>query len=240
MSKPRKSYALWITGHCLKGLFALLIFAVCALLVWRVFISGNPPKEMKRLAVNDKLTAAYAAHGEGLELYTQEQATVTRGEHNYGYFGIPRFVIVPQAGQVQVTFRYNNSTLEAIQKDLSLPEEPPRGVEIFDVSLVTVCDMTPEDKSDNADGSATLAQSRIAPTSRVIDTTMLYTYILYTFDGVDITPETVAVFFDVYYGTQPDYTAAPMGTLRLYHCESANLPVDLSAKEEKALKKGGY
>ena len=80
MSKPQKSYALWIAMHCLRGLATLLVFAICALVLWRVFISSRPPKEMKGLAVNDALSAAYAAHGEGLELYTQEQASVTRGE----------------------------------------------------------------------------------------------------------------------------------------------------------------
>jgi hypothetical protein len=234
MSKPQKSYALWIAGHCLRALATLLIFTVCALVLWRVFISGNPPKEMNQLAVNDALQAAYDVHGDALELYTQEQASVTRGEHNYGYFGITRCIFIPQADQVQITFRYNNSTLEEVQNDLNLPEEPPRGVEIFDVSLVTVCDTTPEDKSDNTDGSASLAQSRIAPTARRIDTTLLYTYIHYTFDGVEITSDTITAFFDIYYG-EPDYTAPAMGTLRLYHYESVNLPVELTRAERKAL-----
>lgn len=234
MSKPQKSYALWIAGHCLRALATLLVFAICALVLWRVFISSRPPKEMKRLAVNDALTAAYAAHGDALELYTQEQASVTRGEQNYGYFGITRCVFIPQAKQVQVTFRYNNSTLEQIKEDLNLAEEPPRGVEIFDVSLVTVRDTTPEDKSDNTDDSANLAKDRVVPSDRRIDTTLLYTYILYTFDGVEIQPATITAFFDIYYG-EPDYSQPALGTLRLYHCESPNLPVELTRAERKAL-----
>ena len=234
MSKPQKSYALWIAGHCLRALATLLVFAVCALVLWRVFISSRPPKEMKRLAANEALCAAYATHGDALELYTQEQGSVTRGDNNYGYFGITRFVFIPQASQVQVTFRYNNSTLEQIQKDLNLAEEPPRGVEIFNVSLVTVRDTTPEDKSDNTDDSPNLAKTRIAPTDKKIDTTLLYTYILYTFDGVDIESDTLTAFFDIYYG-EPDYSLSALGTLRLYHCESTNLPVELSRAERKAL-----
>ena len=235
MAEPRKSYALWLTGHILRFLFTLLIFAVCALLIWRVFISGSLPKEMKQLAPNAPLAEAYRTHGDALTLYTQEQNTLTRADSNYGYFGVPRCVFIPQAQQIQVVFRYNNSTLEHVQADFSLAEAPPRGVEIFDVTVVKVLDTTPEDKSDNTDDSPNLKKERIAPTDRRITTTLLYTYCLYTFDGAEMTPDTVAAFLDVYYGETVDYNAAAYGTLRLYHCESENLPATLSGKEEKAL-----
>ena len=135
---------------------------------------------------------------------------------------------------MQVVFRYNNSTLEQIKEDLNLAEVPARGVEIFDVSLVTVRDTTPADASDNTDDSPNLAKERIAPSDKKIDTTLLYTYILYTFDGVEIAPDTITAFFDIYYGASDDSLPA-LGTLRLYHCESPNLPVELSRAERKAL-----
>lgn len=235
MSKPRTSYKLWLAGRLVRLLFVLLIIAVWALMLWRIFISNNPPKEMKSLSPNAVLCDAYTANGGQLSLYTQEQASVTRSEGNYGYFGVTRCVFIPEADQVQVTFRYNNSTLEAVKEDYQLAQEPPRGVEIFDVSLVSVTDTTPDDPSDNVDGSEALAKSRIAPTDKKIDTTALYTYILYTFDGVAVEDNTIAVFLDVYYEADVDYTAEAYGTLRLYHCESENLPVELSRKEKKAV-----
>lgn len=240
MSKPRTSYKLWLAGHFLRFLFALLILAVCALLCWRVFISGNPPAKMKQLSPNEALAQAYKTHGEELTLFTQEQATVTRGEGNYGYFGVPRFVFIPQAEQLQVTFRYNNSTLESVKNDYALAEIPPRGVEIFDVTFLQVIDMTPTDTTDNTDDSPNLQKQRIAPTDRSITTTALYTYVLYTFDGVALGEDTLAAFLDVYYNADIDYEKPAYGTLRLYHRESENLPVKLSKKESKALKNAGY
>lgn len=235
MPKPRKSYALWIAGYAFRLLATLLVAAVCFFMIWRVFISSNPPSEMKRLAANEQLANAYRTHGDGLVMYTQEQGTVTRAENNSGYFGYTLAVFIPDAAQVQVVFRYNDSTLDHIKEDFGLDEAPQKGEEIFDVTLVTVIDTTPDDKSDNTDGSENLRQERITPTSREIDTTLLYTYVRYTFDGVVMTEDTITAFLDVYYQESVNYEAEALGTLRLYHAESPNLKVKLSGKEKKAL-----
>lgn len=239
MAKPRKSYALWITGHLLHFLFALLIFGVCGLMCWRVFISGIVPKEMKRLSPNAALCEAYERAGDELVLYTQDQATVTRSEKDYGYFGVTRFTFIPEASQLQVVLRYNNSTLKHMVEDFSLAECPPRGEEIFDVTLLQIVDLTPDDLTDNTDGSATLGEVRIRAGAPEIDTTALYTYCRYTFDGVNIESDTITAFLDIYYEEAVDYEADPYGTLRLYHRDSTNLDEQLTAKEIKALKNFG-
>ncbi|MBQ3063863.1 MAG: hypothetical protein IJC99_03565 [Clostridia bacterium] len=235
MAKPRKSFYLWIAGKALYWLLGFGIFLMTAFLLWRIYFSGLLPKEMKRLAVNDELKAAYAVHGDEIKLLTQEQGTHTRTEENYGYFAVPRFVFIPEANQVQVIFRYNNSTLKYTQQKYELAERPPRGEEIFDVSLVSVCDLTPEDKADNVDGSETLGKTRVAPTSYEVTTTKLYTYFCYTFDGVSVTPETITVFFDIYYKGDLDYDKPAYGTLRLYHNEEPWQTVKLTARDRKAL-----
>ena len=235
MARPRKSYYLWIAGKALYGLFGLAILAMVLFLLWRVYFSDNIPKEMRGITPNQALAATYAEKGEGIVLQTQEQATVTKGEKNYGYFAVPQFVFIPEASQVQVLFRYNNSTLEATKKDFALAEEPPRGTEIFDVTLLQITDLTPEDATDNRDGSETLGEARIKPTSHTVTTTSLYTYFLYTFDGVTVTDDTLVIYFDIYFGDTPDYERDPYGTLRLYHKESAWQKVDLTADDKKAL-----
>ena len=236
MGRPRRSYALWLTGHAVRFVLWLLVTAVCAAMLWRVFLSNIPPAEMKRLSPNKTLAEAYEAHGEELTLYTQKQASVTKGEHNYGYFGVTRCVFVPEAEQLQLTFRYNNSTLKRVKEDFALAEVPERGVKIFDVTVVKVTDTTPDDASDNVDGSPNLKKERISPSSHQIDTTGLYTYILYTFDGVVMTDDTITAYLDIYYEGDIDYNKDAYGTLRLYHVQDPKLPVELSGKERKALK----
>lgn len=235
MAKPRKSFYLWIAGKALYWLLGFGIFLMTAFLLWRIYFSGILPKEMKVLSKNDALQAAYAMHGDDLKLLTQEQSTHTRTEENYGYFAVPRFVFIPEANQVQVVFRYNNSTLKYTAEKYGLAERPPRGEEIFDVSLVSVDDLTPEDKADNVDGSASLGKTRVAPTSYTVTTTALYTYFCYTFDGVAVSPETITIFFDIYYKDDIDYTRTAYGTLRLYHHEEVWQTVKLTARDRRAL-----
>ena len=234
MAKPRKSYRLWILGKVLYWLVGFAIFVMTAFLVWRVFFSGNVPGELEALQPNDALVTAYGEKGDGLILYTQEQSTHTRGEENYGYFAVPEFTYIPEAKQMQVLFRYNNSTLEATEEKYGLAEPLPRGEEVFDVSLVLVTDNTPEDTSDNADGSENLKKDRIAPTAHAVSSTALYTYFVYVFDNVDIKDDIIAAFFDVYYKDDVDYEKAAFGTLRLYHCESEWIKVELTTKDKDA------
>ncbi len=238
MAKPRKSYYWWIVGKALYWLVGLAIFVMTAFLVWRVFFSGNMPGELEALQPNDALVAAFEAKGDGLVLYTQEQSTHTRGEENYGYFTVPEFTYIPDARQMQVIFRYNNSTLEATEEKYGLAEPLTKGEEIFDVSVVLVTDLTPEDTADNADGNENLKKDRIAPTSHTVTTTALYTYFVYVFDNVDIGDHTLTAFFDVYYEGDVDYGRDAFGTLRLYHKDSEWLRVELTQKDKKALQ--GY
>lgn len=234
MGKPKASFALWITGHIIKGLFSALIFSMCALLLWRVFFSGILPSEMKRLEPNAALKQALDT-SETLTLFTQEQTSVTRGKKNQGYFGVPRFVFIEEADQVQVILRYNNGTLKSIREDFALDAVPPRGERIFDTTLTVTTDLTPEDQTDNKDGDPSLQKERIAPTSCTIDTTLLYTYYLLTFDNVDVTPETLVVYLDIYFEQNVNYDEPALGILRLYHNEEERISEELSRKEKKAI-----
>ena len=240
MAKPRKSYTWWVTMQILRFLFVLVIFGVCAFVVWRAFISNIAPSGMEELYPNAPLAGAFELYGEDLVTFRQEEGTMTRGEKNYGYFGVSYCVFVPEAQQVQLVVRYNNSTLEAIARDKGLAEEPPKGECILDVTLLKMIDLTPDDLTDNKDGSETVGRQRIQPTGEpVIDTTLLYTYCHYTFDGVVTEADTLAVFADIYYEADVDYNAEPYGTLRVYHAQNQKLYKSLGSDEINALKRYG-
>lgn len=232
---PRASLALHIAKKSIVLLFTLLIAAVCGLILWRALFSAKIPKQLRELRPNEALARAFAEKDGALTAFTQEQGTTTRGEKNYGYFAVPQFVILPEAGQVQLIFRYNNSTLEATARDFSLEQVPPRGTEIYETSLVVLRDLTPQDKSDNVDGSESIGKTRIYPTAHEITTTTLYTYIYYTFDGVSL-EDTIAIFFDVYYPSGATAQGAePYGTLRIYHEQSECIPRELTKQEKAAI-----
>ncbi len=239
MAPPRKNYALFVLGQVLRLLGALFLLSVMAFMVWRVLFSGRIPQELRRIQPNETLRAAYEACGGELTVLTQEQSSITKNEESYGYFAVPRAAYLTEAGQYQVLLRYNNSTLRAVEKDFSLKEELPRGVPVFDVALCVITDLTPENKEDNVDGSEQLSTRYVLPADHRIETTALYTYVLYTFDGVGIADDTIAVFFDVFYPMtatgEPAAGTEPIGTLRLYHTESEDVVRALTDKERRAI-----
>ncbi len=223
----------WL-AKAVKLSFVLLILLVNGLLIWRLASSGDP-EEISRLLVNDKTLAAYAEHGDSLILCYQEQASVTRGENNAGYFSVTQAVFIPQANQVQIVVRYNNSTLRHLQEDYNLPELPEKEGEWFEVTLVRTTDLTPEDRTDNTNINA-LKETRYTHSEKTRETTALYTYERYLFDDVTVEDLTVGVFVDIYYLGDVDYTADPYGCLCIYDDESPWLEYDLTRADKKRLR----
>ena len=232
-----------IAGRILRTIFFAVVFGVTVLAVWRAACSSGDPKEVRVMAANETLVRAYNEAGGKLECYRQEQGTITRAKNNYGYFSVTQCVFIPEAKQVQLVFRYNNSTLRHLAEDKNLQDVPPKSGTYFDVTLVKSTDLTPDDPNDNLDPS-TLALTRYAATGEPVRTeTRLYTYFRYTFDGVEPDDLTVGVFADVHYlgdlaadeTGEYVYPDSPYGTLCLWDNESENLPYRLTEADKKAL-----
>lgn len=210
------------------------VLAVFALLGWRM-CSANLPDEMRNLSVNDRLRDAYASVGDRLILQHQKQEPITRARNNSGYFSVPRCVFIPEAGQVQVVFRYNNSTLTHLAEDKGLESVPDKSGVYFDVTLLRTSDLTPDNPDDNSD-PATLSKERFYPSGEPIRTeTSLYTYFLYTFDGVTVDDVTDGVFVDIYYLGDLNYDESPYGTLCIYDSGSAWISDRMTAADRRAL-----
>ncbi len=221
-------------AKAVKLSFVLLILLVNGIIIWRVASSGDP-EEISRLLVNDKTLAAYAEHGDDLILRYQEQATITRGENNAGYFSVTQAVFIPEAEQVQIVVRYNNSTLRHLQEDYNLSEVPEKEGEWFEVTLVRTTDLTPEDSTDNAEANK-LGRDRYYHSEKQRETTALYTYERYLFDGVTVEDLTVGVLVDIYYVNDIDYNKEAYGRLCIYDNESEWLDYDLTRADIKRLK----
>lgn len=230
------------------------IFCIIAIVVF-LFIRMNMlkvPESMTELTVNDTLAAAYEkAQGEGTELqmFRQELQEFTMGKDNRGYFAVPYAVFIPEAKQLQIVFRYNNSTLKYVAKDLGLDSVPNRDDDVFDVTVFITSDRTPENKEDNYFSNLTehkdsVASERIIKPSRVIkEKHNIYNYRKYVFDGVEMSDLTLGVFIDVYYcgndangnKVTPDYNTVPMGAVCIYRYDVSKKTVALTDKETKAL-----
>ena len=225
-----------IAGWIVKSLFTLLIVAINVLIVWRVFFSANIPNSIGTLHVNDALREAYAENGGKITAQYQNQLTTTYGENNTGYFGVPEYFFIPEANQVQVVFRYNNSTLKNVARDKGLEKVPDKSEDIFDVTLVTTTDLTP-DKSDDNNNTALLSMQRSWPSAVKRDETSLYTYYRFVFDNIEITPDMLYVFADIYYTGDLNYEEPAYGTLCLYDDQSPWVTYKLSRTERKMLER---
>ena len=230
MSNRHNMRVFW---RVVKWSISLLLCIVCGIIIWRVFSSGDP-KEVKYLMNNEALQQAYDEHGKDLVLQYQMQDTITLAEYNRGYFSVTQYVFIPEAKQVQLVFRYNNSTIEYLARDYELEVIPDKSEDLFDVTLVTTTDLTPENREDNAD-TTTLTMERYYPTTFERTETSLYTYYRFVFDNVEVTPEMLYVFADIYYMGDINYEERPYGTLCLYDDESPWVDYKLSRTERKML-----
>ena len=229
-----------------RALFTLLILAVFVVLFWRMS-SSRVPRELKVLSPNETLAAAYELYGDDLTKLTQEQNTITRTEDNYGYFTVSDAVFIPQAEQLQLLVRYNDSTLAALKEDYSLDFLPENDKDWYDVSVVLAIDKTPENEKDNLSNDKESVELRRVKATAVAAATHSgrHSYRKLIFDGIAINETLLAVYADFYYLGDIAYLEEGFdvyedkayGTLCLYaYTEAENdVTAPLSDKDKKAL-----
>ena len=244
-----------IAGKLIKYFALTVVFSVCAIVLWRVFSSGDP-SSMKTLMVSDATYDAYVAGGESLEMYYQEsQLDMTRAEYNAGYFRVSQVAIIPGADQIQLVFRYNNSTLRYIERDLGLSESQTlsRDEDLFEISIVKNTDLTPDNKEDNAynatDYPEAVKAERYYPSEVISERKNVYNYRKYIFEGITVDELTLALFVDIYYKGEdkngnpvvPDYEIGTVGsgTLCIYDYNSEKVKRTLTSADKAALEEFG-
>lgn len=232
MSNGHNMRVFW---RVVKWSISLLLVLICGILIWRMCSSGDPEK-VKYLMGNEALYEAYEKHGDDLVLQYQNQDTITTAERNRGYFSVTQYVFIPEAKQVQLVFRYNNSTIKHLAEDYGLAAVPDKSEELFDVTLVTTTDLTSDNRDDNANTDA-LEMKRYTPSAATRAETSLYTYYRFVFDNIEITPDMLYVFADIYYEGDLNYEEPAYGTLCLYDDESPWVTYKLSRTERKMLEK---
>ncbi len=223
-------------GRVIKVILYTAVFAVMAFLILRVCTDDNIPSSVGTLTVTDEVAELY--NSDSFKGYYQTHDEYTTGKKNYGYFGVMKTLFIPDADQVQVVFRYNNSTIEKLPEDYPelCPEVPSRDEVLYDISLVAVIDLTPDIKDDYNDAK-TLKKVRYFPTKEltVSDKTSLHSYFRYTFENVDA-ENVIELYIDIYYVKAADYEKDPYGSIRIYDIDEYNHVYSLSGKDKKALK----
>lgn len=244
----RVSRGFRITGKLLKATALCIIFSIMIFLLWRIF-AGGTPKELKSLMPNEALASAYAEKGDDLYIFKQDLQKITTADYNRGYFSITECAIIPEANQIQIVFRYNNSTIRALAEDKNLNEVPSRDEKLFDVSLSVQKDLTPDNKEDNAGNvEGGVEYIRLFPTEEKHAQKRLHNYYRYVFDFSELDlslsemidkGELLAIYADVYYVKEINYEKAPYGTLCLYEYKADIVELKLKSRDKKAIENYG-
>lgn len=235
-----------IIGKLLKFSFYAVIIGINAILFWRMFTSGDP-KLMETLMVNDRTAAAYAEAGEALEVRYQKQELLDEE----GLFAQSNLRYIPAIDQLQVTARYNNSTLKAAAETFALAEVPAREADVFDVTLVKVIAVTEEEQAQ-ADRDALSAdvigegadetveaprkEVRYYPSACLPDEKTVYNYRRFIFDEVDLS-DASACYLEFYYNGAVDYDAEPYSEILVWY-RGDDRAYELTKADHKALEGG--
>lgn len=228
-----------------KTLIVALVLSVISILLWRIYDSYAIPKNLTELCVTDEVAEAYKQNDGELTLVTQGQNSTTRTPSNYGYFTVSQAVFIPEANQLQLLVRYNDSTLKALKKDYSLDFDPDVSLDWYDVSVVVSTDLTPDNENDNLSAEReSVLLSRIQPTE-VAESEHVgrYSYRKLIFDGISLDEGTLAVYVDFYYNgdiayNEADfdvYTDTAYGTLCVYTFKDRTASEPLSRAEKNAI-----
>ena len=224
------SKALKIFGKVIKYSFYLVIIAINTIMLWRVLFSGDP-SAIKPLISNERLVSVYSEKGNDLILQTQKQKALAES----GRFSVTDCVFIPEADQIQITVRYNNSTLRRLKEDFALSEVPDRKAELFDVTIVKTTDLTPDNDEDNTKRE-NLKEERFYPSYEAKTVyTRLYTYKKFVFEDIKW-KDAIGLFVDIYYNGDMDYASSPYDVLCIYDSRMDMEERELSRKDKKALR----
>ncbi len=106
----------------LKLFLYILVLLVYGLLFFRL-CTGKPPKELSELLWTESVHNAYIENKDEFIVYEQEPIEDIAKD---GYFSISDIRYIPSAKSFQLTVRYNNSSIEALEKTLMEKETVAR------------------------------------------------------------------------------------------------------------------
>lgn len=228
-------------------IFTCTCLLVTLLIFLRICSQNKIPTEIDRLMVNDKILNATAEDNEltviyqDLHIYSDER-DVRRDENgkkiaNAGkaYFAVPKAIFITDADQLQLILRYNNSTLKYLAEDYAdiCPEIPDRNEDVYDITVIKVTDLTPDDDTDN-DVPARLAEERFNVSDVKRAESGLHNFRRLTFDGIDL-EGALKVYLCIYYKGDVDYGEDPYATVILYDSQKPVLNYQLTKNDREAL-----
>ena len=200
MSKTKK-----IAKITFKTVILAISFFIYAFFIFRLCSTQDAPESVSSIVWNETARAAYTADPDGFQILKQEPSTIITDN---GRFWISDVIYLPQAKQLQLTIKYNDSTLKYLKEALVNQMNAQNGE---DAVPLTVDDITlPEEAFDYSvlDNSG----NRYHEHSSISAREQNYNYRRLVFENITV-PEHAAFYIDMYYVDAVDYSAIPYGSL---------------------------
>ena len=202
---------------CLAVLFIAVIF--------RIRISQHYPEDTVRMVFTPALTEHYRKDPAGFRAETQHIRFPYDSAEDGNFFA-DALIVVREAGNLQVTLRYNESTLPKVAAHYKLPATPAAKDGLFRYTLTASYNEDESGEDYRTYESAYLAE----------DSAYMYRYAKLAFDGVDF--EGAAwMRVDIYYGDEEQ----PFGHICVYEARAydgekmVDMPFDAYEIDEEDL-----
>ena len=169
----------------LKILTAVICIGVIGILAFRMFTFSSYPSSVKDVYFNDKLAAHYNENDGNIIVKTQ-QLRAPYDDKDLGNFFCDYLYLVEDIGQLQITLRYNKSTVERLSEELGVQLDD-MSENLFSFALVACEGMIDEGGKDTEENWILKRYDTVS--NSVFDSQLMYRYNKLVFDGVDFDTE---------------------------------------------------
>ena len=160
----------------LKGLIIAICLLVVGVLTFRLVLFNYYPSEMKNIYFNDELTELYKSNNGEIDAKTQS-LRAPYDDPDFASFFADNLIIIKEAGQLQLSIRYNESVFDSIEEKYGVRFDS-ESENLFSFELERI----PFEESEAAYSVGELDYC-------ASDSLLMYTYYKLVFDGVEFLGE---------------------------------------------------
>ena len=186
----------------MKILVMLVCFSVIGIIAFRLIIFNYYPDSAKNVYFTENLTSYYNKTDGDINAKSQD-LRFPYDDPDVANFFCDNLIVIEGAGELQVSVRYNLSTLENIKAKYGLTDLDPEDKEMLSFRLVA-------SRYSGAKGDFEEVVIADAPTYVGTDSFMMYRYYKLAFDGIDFENPPVWIRIEIFVKGQTEEKAFAM------------------------------
>ena len=180
----------------MKILVTVVCFSVVGILAFRLIIFNYYPDSIENIYFTDNLKAYYEQTDGDIGAKTQD-LRAPYDDPDVANFFCDNLIVIEGAGELQVSVRYNLSTLENIEAKYGLSDLDPEDLNLLSFRLVA-------SSFDSALNDYKQTVICDAPSYVGTESFMMYRYFKLAFDGIDFENPPVWIRIEIFVNGQTD------------------------------------